>query len=78
MTEPQRQEAQKSLTLRLDQELSERLRAVAEVEGEAVSDVIRQAIAKHVDERRQDPQFQRLLEENLARHQRLLKLLAEG
>lgn len=74
----ERQEAQKSLTLRLDQLLFERLRAVAEVEGEAVSDVIRQAIAKYVEQRRQDPLFQQLLEENLARHQRLLKLLSEG
>ena len=67
----------KALSLRLDPELAERVEAVAEVEGRSVSDVIREAIAAHVERRRKDPKFQRLLEENLAKHARLLKLLRQ-
>ena len=65
----------KNMVLRLDPELAERLAAVAEVEGRSVSDVAREAIAALVESRRQDQRFLRLLEDNLARHQRLLDLL---
>ena len=51
--------------------------AVAEVEGRSVSDVAREAIAALVDARRKDQRFRGLLEENLARHQRLLDLLRD-
>ena len=51
------------------------LAAVAEVEGRSVSDVAREAIAALVEARRRDQRFRRLLEDNLARHQRLLDLL---
>ena len=65
----------KNMVLRLDPALAERLAAVAEVEGRSVSDVAREAIAALVDARRKDQKFRDLLEENLARHQRLLDLL---
>jgi hypothetical protein len=42
-----------------------------------VSDVAREAIASLVEARRSDKRFRRLLEDNLARHQRLLDLLRE-
>jgi predicted transcriptional regulator len=67
----------KNMVLRLDPELADRLAAVAEVEGRSVSDVAREAIAALVDSRRQDQRFLRLLEDNLARHQRLLDLLRD-
>jgi predicted transcriptional regulator len=67
----------KNMVLRLDPELAERLAAVAEVEGRSVSDVAREAIAALVESRRQDQRFLRLLEDNLARHQRLLDLLRD-
>jgi predicted DNA-binding protein len=63
--------------LRLEPELAERLAAVAEVEGRTVSDVAREAIAALIETRRNDKQFRRLLEDNLARHRRLLDLLRE-
>jgi hypothetical protein len=47
------------------------------VEGRSVSDVAREAIAALVESRRQDQRFLRLLEDNLARHQRLLDLLRD-
>ena len=53
------------------------LATVAEVEGRSVSDVAREAVADLVQARRKDKRFRRQLEENLARHQRLLDLLSE-
>ncbi len=67
----------KNMVLRLDPALAERLAAVAEVEGRSVSDVAREAIADLVEARRKDRRFRRLLEENLARHQRLFDLLRD-
>ena len=67
----------KNIMLRLDPELAERLQTVADVEGRSVSDVLREAVARLVEERRSDERFLRLLEENLARHQRLLRALRD-
>jgi predicted transcriptional regulator len=67
----------KNMVLRLDPELAERLAAIAAVEGRSVSEVAREAIASLVEARRKDKRFRRLLEENLARHQRLLDLLRD-
>jgi predicted transcriptional regulator len=67
----------KNLLLRLDPELAERLQTVAEVEGRSVSDVVREAIASLVEQRRADKRFRALLEDNLARHQRVLELFRD-
>jgi predicted DNA-binding protein len=67
----------KNIMLRLDPELAQRLRVVADVEGRSVSDVLREAVAKLIEQRRKDRRFIRLLEDNLARHQRLLKALRD-
>ena len=67
----------KNIVLRLDQELAERLQTVADVEGRSVSDVLREAVARLVEERRRDERFLRLLEDNLARQQRLLRALRD-
>jgi predicted transcriptional regulator len=67
----------KNIVLRLDQELAERLQTVADVEGRSVSDVLREAVATLVEQRRSDERFIRLLEENMARHQRLLEALRD-
>jgi predicted transcriptional regulator len=74
----ERPERTKNMLLRLDPQLAERLQLVAEVEGRSISDVVREAIAELVDRRRGDDHFLRLLEQNLARHQRLLELLRDG
>lgn len=66
------------MVLRLDPGLAEQLQAVAEAEGRAVSEVVREAIAALVEQRRGDKKFLRLLEENLARHERVLRLLRDG
>jgi predicted DNA-binding protein len=68
----------KNMMLRLDAELAERLQAVAEVEGRPMADVVREAIAALVEQRRKDRHFLNKLEESLARHQRLLGLLRDS
>ena len=67
----------KNIVLRLDQQLAERLQTVADVEGRSVSDVLREAVASLVAQRRRDERFIRLLEENVTRHQRLLEALRD-
>jgi len=67
----------KNMVLRLDPGLAERLEAVAEVEGRSVSDVVRESITSLVEERQRDERFIQLLEDNLARHQRILEMLRD-
>jgi predicted DNA-binding protein len=74
---PMKPGSTKNLLLRLDPELAERLQTVAEVEGRSVSDVVREAITKLVEQRRGDTRFLRLLDDNLARHQRAFELLRD-
>ncbi len=68
----------KNMLLRLDPELAEQLQAVAQVEGRSISDVAREAIAALVQQRRGDQRFLQLLDDTLARHQRILRLLRDG
>ena len=72
------QGSMKNMTLRMDEELADKTRTVAEVEGTTVSEVIRGVVAQHVDRRRRDPEFQEMLKRNLERHKELLGLLADG
>ena len=74
---PMKPGSTKNLLLRLDHDLAGRLQTVAEVEGRSVSDVVREAIAALVEQRRGDKRFLRLLDDNLARHQEALKLLRD-
>jgi hypothetical protein len=74
---PMKPGSTKNLLLRLDPDLAERLQTVAEVEGRSVSDVVREAITVLVEQRRSDKRFLRLLDDNLARHQRALELLRD-
>jgi predicted transcriptional regulator len=74
---PMKPGSTKNLLLRLDPELAERLQTVADVEGRPVSDIVREAIATLVEQRRADERFRRLLEENLARHRQALELLRD-
>ena len=74
---PMKPGSTKNLLLRLEPELAGRLQTVADVEGRPVSDVVREAIAALVEQRRSDERFLRLLEENLARHRQALDLLRD-
>ena len=68
----------KNMTLRMDEALAESVQAIAEVEGATVTDVIRTAISEHVDRRKADPEFQKMLKRNVERHAQLLSMLADG
>jgi Ribbon-helix-helix protein, copG family len=74
---PMKPGSTKNLLLRLDPELAGRLQTVADVEGRPVSDVVREAIATLVEQRRTDERFRLLLEDNLARHRQALDLLRD-
>ena len=74
---PMKPGSTKNLLLRLDHDRAGRLQTVAEVEGRSVSEVVREAIAALVEQRRGDKRFLRLLDDNLARHQEALKLLRD-
>lgn len=67
----------KNMVLRLEPGLAKRLEAVAEVEGRSVSDVVREAITSLVEDRQRDERFIQLLEDNVARHQRILQMLRD-
>jgi Arc/MetJ-type ribon-helix-helix transcriptional regulator len=74
---PMKPGSTKNVLLRLDPELAGRLQIVADVEGRSVSDVVREAITALVERRRKDKRFLRLLDDNLARHQRAVSLLRD-
>lgn len=68
----------KNLLLRLDPELAERLHAVAAVEERSVSDVVREAIAALVEQRRTDKAFQRRLRATARRNAEILRQLGSA
>jgi len=63
----------KAMTIRLSEEQAEELETVATVENRPVSEIIRAAIASHVEQRKQDPAFQSSLRDRILRAQRLLQ-----
>lgn len=62
----------KAMTIRLSEDQAELLETVATVDGQPVSEVIRAAIANHIERRRNDSAFQDSLKSRLARAQQLL------
>ena len=63
----------KAMTIRLSAEQAEALETVATVEARPVSEVIRAAIAQHIDNRKKDPEFQDSLRGRLDRARRMLR-----
>lgn len=61
------------MTIRLSEEQADQLETVASVENQPVSEVIRAAIASHIDAVSQDDAFQRGLRERIERAQGLLR-----
>jgi predicted transcriptional regulator len=62
----------KAMTIRLSSEQAEQLETVAAVDNQPVSEVIRAAIAEHIDARRKDHAFQDGLQARIARAQRMI------
>ena len=61
------------MTIRLSEDQADVLETVANVENRPISEVIRAAIAEHVEKRSMDPAFQVSLRERINRTERLLK-----
>lgn len=61
------------MTIRLSEDQALALETVANVEDRPISEVIRAAIAEHLENRTQDPAFQKSLRERIHRAERLLK-----
>mgnify|MGYP000970639744 CR=1 FL=1 len=72
-TEPKR----KAMTLRIDMETAEQLEALAQVEGMPVSEVVRAALVRHIEERRDAPEFQKRLRDSMERNRLILERLAK-
>ena len=60
------------MTVRLSPEQAEELETIATVDDLPVSEVVRAAIARHIEERRGDDEFRKSLRERIGREQRLL------
>lgn len=67
----------KAMTVRLDDDQAEELEKVAEIDGVAVAEAVRQAIAEHVAARSSDPEFRKRLRASMKRHQSILERLAK-
>jgi predicted transcriptional regulator len=63
----------KAMTIRLSADQAEALETVADVEARPVSEVIRAAIAQHIDSRKKDPAFQDSLKARLERARQLMR-----
>jgi len=61
------------MTIRLSPDQAEALETVAAVEDRPVSEVIRAAIAEHVESKRQDPAFQDSLRDRIERARRFFR-----
>ena len=62
----------KAMTIRLSAEQAEELETVATVDNRPISEVIRAAIAEHIQERKRDTQFQDSLRQRIERAQQML------
>lgn len=69
--------ATKVTTLRLPDFMAAEIAAVARADDMPVSEAVREAIEKHIDERRADKNFQDRVKRLLREDQEVLKRLAE-
>jgi hypothetical protein len=66
----------KARTLRLPTEQADALAAIADIDEVSVNEEIRQAIAAHIEARRQDADFQRRLAASIERNKEILERLS--
>jgi predicted DNA-binding protein len=66
----------KAMTLRIDIDTAEQLEALAQVEGVPVSEVVREALGRHIEERRADAGFQTRLRDSVERNRAILERLS--
>lgn len=63
----------KSMTIRLSPEQAEALETVAAIDNRALAEVIRAAIADHIEKRKKDRRFQDSLADRIERAKKMLK-----
>lgn len=63
----------KAMTIRLSAEQADELETVATVDDRPVSEVVRAAIAEHIQRRKADQMFQDSLKDRIKRAERLLR-----
>jgi predicted DNA-binding protein len=63
----------KAMTIRLSPEQAEALETVAAVDGQPIAEVIRAAIAGHIEKRRKDRNFQDGLANRIERAKKMLE-----
>ena len=68
----QRMDPHKAMTIRLPADQAEDLNTVAAVDGMPISQVIRTAIAGHIEDRKHDEAFQDGLRQRIERAQQML------
>ncbi len=62
----------KAMTIRLSADQADELETVATIDDQPVAEVVRAAIAAHIEARRKDASFQDGLKQRIERAQRLL------
>jgi len=67
----------KTTSLRLPEAMAAELAAVARADGVTISEAVREAIEKHIAQRRTDPTFKKRLTRNLEEDRQVLEALAE-
>jgi predicted DNA-binding protein len=69
--------ASKAISVRLPDQTTEELGAIARAQEVPISEVIREAIENHIVSRRTDKSFQQLLKKRLEEDRKLLERFAE-
>lgn len=67
--------AAKIMSLRLPEGMADEIAAVARTDAVGMSEAIREAIARHIDARRSDPDFQKRLRRRLEEDREVLERL---
>jgi predicted DNA-binding protein len=67
----------KTMTVRMARETAEQLEAIAQVESVPVAEVIREALARHIEERRNDAAFQKRLRASVERNKAIFERLSK-
>jgi hypothetical protein len=73
MAEPRK----KVMSLRLSEEMAAEIAAVARIDGVAVTEAVREAIASHIDSRQTSADFRKRLRKRLEEDQAALEQLAK-
>ncbi|MGN6202868.1 MAG: ribbon-helix-helix protein, CopG family [Solirubrobacterales bacterium] len=67
----------KAMSLRLPKDLAEQLAVVAEADEMPIAEAVREAIDKHIAERRADKGFQERLKKRIEQNREILERLTE-